>query len=139
MLKKTIKYTDYNGRERSEDFYFNLSKAEIAEMELTTQGGLQNMLSRFIKAEDQPSLFKVFKEFILKTYGERDVDGKRFIKKNGELAKDFVETEAYSELFIELISSPNAMSEFVLAVIPADMAAKMPKDPEELSKIALAE
>ena len=97
------------------------------------------MLSRFIKAEDQPSLFKVFKEFILKTYGERDVDGKRFIKKNGELAKDFVETEAYSELFIELISSPNAMSEFVLAVIPADMAAKMPKDPEELSKIALAE
>lgn len=139
MLKKTIKYTDYNGRERSEDFYFNLSKAEIAEMELTTQGGLQNMLSRFIKAEDQPSLFKVFKEFILKTYGERDVDGKRFIKNNGELAKAFVETEAYSELFIELISSPNAMSDFVLAVIPADMAAKMPKDPEELSKIALAE
>lgn len=139
MLKKTIKYTDYNGRERSEDFYFNLSKAEIAEMELTTPGGLQNMLSRFIKAEDQPSLFKVFKEFILKTYGERDVDGKRFIKNNGELAKAFVETEAYSELFIELISSPNAMSDFVLAVIPADMAAKMPKDPEELSKIALAE
>ena len=139
MLKKTIKYTDYNGRERSEDFYFNISKAEIAEMELTTQGGLQNMLSRFIKAEDQPSLFKVFKEFILKTYGEKDVDGKRFIKNNGELAKAFVETEAYSELFIELISSPNAMSDFVLAVIPADMAAKMPKDPEELSKIALAE
>ena len=139
MLKKTIKYTDYNGKERSEDFYFNLSKAEIAEMELTTTGGLQNMLKKFIQAEDQPSLFKVFKEFILKTYGEKDADGKRFIKEGGKLAERFVETEAYSELFIELISSPNAMSEFVLAVIPADMAAKMPKDPEELSKIALAE
>lgn len=117
MLKKTITYTDYNGVERTEDFYFNLSKAEIAEMELEIPGGMTALIERITKTKDTPSLVKMFKDLILRSYGEKSDDGRRFIKSK-ELKENFEQTEAYSELFMELASNADAASEFINGITP---------------------
>lgn len=121
MLKKTITYNDYNGTERTEDFYFNLSKAEIMEMEMGTTGGLAEMIQRIVAAQDAPSIIKVFKDLVLKAYGEKSADGKRFIKSE-ELAIAFSQTEAYSILFMELATDADAAAKFVNGIVPADVA-----------------
>lgn len=123
MLKKTITYTDYNNVERKEDFYFNLSKAEVVEMEAGTVGGLAQMIDKIVAAQDTPSIIKLFKELILKAYGEKSADGKRFIK-SPELAEAFSQTEAYTNLFMELATDANAAAEFVNGISPVDI----PKD-----------
>lgn len=117
MLKKTITYTDYNGVERKEDFYFNLTKAEIMEMEMSISGGLTEMINRIVAAQDAPAIIKVFKELVLKAYGVKSPDGKRFIKSD-ELATEFAQTEAYSQLFMELATDADAASAFVNGIVP---------------------
>lgn len=126
MLKKTITYRDYNDNERTEDFYFNLSKAELMEMEMSISGGLTEMINKVVAAQDAPSIIKVFKELILKAYGEKSPDGKRFIK-NDELRESFAQTEAYSELFMELATNPDAASAFITGVMPAQIEEEMKK------------
>lgn len=126
MLKKTITYTDYNDVERKEDFYFNLSKAEVIEMELSITGGLQEMIEKIVAAQDTPSIVKVFKDLILRAYGEKSADGKEFIKvdENGrKLCDRFAQTEAYSELFVELSTDSNAAAAFVNGIMPIDYGA----------------
>ena len=130
MLKKTIKYTDYNGVEREEDFYFNLSKAEIAEMELEIPGGMTAMLQRITAAKDTPSLVKIFKDLILRSYGEKSADGKRFVK-SAELKESFSQTEAYSELFMELATNADSASAFINGIIPSDVAKASKKQIQE--------
>lgn len=121
MIKKTITYSDYNGTERTEDFYFNLSKAEIMEMEMGTTGGLAEMITRIVAAKDQAAIIKIFKDLILKAYGEKSADGRRFVKSD-EIATAFAQTEAYSILFMELATDTKAASDFVNGIVPADMA-----------------
>lgn len=121
MLKKTITYTDYNGNERTEDFYFNLTKAEIMEMEMSTTGGFAEMISKVVAAQDAPAIIAIFKKMVLKAYGEKSPDGKRFIKSD-ELREAFEQTEAYSQLFMELATDADAASKFVNGIVPADMA-----------------
>lgn len=121
MLKKTIKYTDYNGTQREEDFYFNLTKAELMEMEMSTSGGLAEMIQNIVKAQDAPAIIKIFKDLVLKAYGEKSLDGKRFMKvdENGTpLSIAFSQTEAYSNLFMELATNTEAASEFVNGIVP---------------------
>ena len=121
MLKKTIAYTDYNGTQREEDFYFNLTKAELMEMEMSTSGGLAEMIQNIVKAQDAPSIIKVFKDLVLKAYGEKSLDGKRFMKvdENGTpLSIAFSQTEAYSNLFMELATNAEAAAEFVNGIVP---------------------
>ena len=117
MLKKTIKFVDYNETERTEDFYFNLSKAEVMEMEMSTTGGLAERLTKIIAAQDQPAIIKEFKSLILKSYGEKSPDGKQFIK-NEELATRFAQTEAYSNLFMELATDNDAAAAFINGIVP---------------------
>lgn len=117
MLKKTITFTDYNGAERTEDFYFNLSKAEVMEMELSTTGGLAEMINKIVSAQDTPSIVKIFKDIILKAYGEKSPDGRRFIKSE-ELSEAFSQTEAYSELYMELSTNAEAAAKFVNEILP---------------------
>lgn len=119
MLKKTITYTDYNGSDRTEDFYFNLTKAEVMEMEMGTTGGLTEMINRIVAAQDAPAIINVFKKLVLKAYGEKSPDGKRFIKSD-ELSTAFSQTEAYSQLFMELATDADKASEFVNGIIPQD-------------------
>lgn len=123
MLKKTITYKDYNGNERTEDSYFNLTEAEITEMEMSIAGGLAEMIQKIVAAQDVPSIIKVFKELILKSYGEKSPDGKRFIKTE-ELSTAFSQTEAYSQLFMELATDADAAAAFVNGIIPAKMNKK---------------
>lgn len=132
MLKKTIKYTDYNGVERTEDFYFNLNKAEIMEMQLTTVGGLDAYLKKIISAQDMPTLMRIFKDLVLKSYGVKSDDGRRFIK-NEKLREEFEQTEAYSILYMELSTDAEAAAAFVNGIIPADVAKQLPKDPNEIA------
>ena len=118
MLKKTITYTDYNGAERTEDFYFNLSKAEVMEMEMSTSGGLAEMITRIVAEQDAPAIIKIFKELVLKAYGQKSPDGKRFIKSE-EMSIAFSQTEAYSKLFMELATDADAAAKFVNGIIPS--------------------
>lgn len=128
MLKKTITYNDYNGVERTEDFYFNLSKAELMEMEMSISGGLTEMIEKIVATKDAPAIIKIFKELVLKAYGEKSADGKRFEKKNGALAEAFAETEAYSQIFMELATDADKAAEFVNGIMPSDIAKQLPKD-----------
>ena len=119
MLKKTMTYTDYNGTERTEDFYFNLTKTEIMEMEMGTVGGLSEMITKIVNAQDAPAIIKIFKDLILKAYGEKSPDGKRFVKSE-EISIGFSQTEAYSQLFMELATDAEAAAAFVNGIVPAD-------------------
>jgi hypothetical protein len=117
MLKKTIKYVDYDGVEREEDFLFNLSKAEVTEMELGVVGGMSQMLQKIVAEKDGKRIIEHFKAIILKSYGEKSPDGKRFVKSK-ELSDAFVQTEAYSELFMELATNADAAAAFVKGILP---------------------
>lgn len=131
MLKKTIKYQDYNGSDREETFYFNLTKAEIMEMEMSTVGGFADMIQKVIEAQDTPTIIRIFKDLILKAYGEKSPDGKRFMKiVNGvRLADSFAETEAYSSLFMELATNAESAAAFVNGIIPSDVRTELAKEP----------
>ena len=124
MVKKTIKYTDYNGVEHTEDFYFNLSKAELTEMELSTTGGYGEMLQGIVAAEEHTKLVPIIKDIIFKSYGEKSDDGKRFMK-SPELSTAFSQTEAYSELFMEIATDADASAAFVNGIIPTDVQQKV--------------
>lgn len=129
MITKTIKYVDYNGDEREEKFMFNLTQAELMEMEMGTEGGLAEMIQKIIEAKDAPSIVKIFKDLILKAYGEKSADGKRFIKSK-ELSEAFSQTEAYSQLFMELATDAEAASKFVNGIVPNNINvpnAQLPK------------
>ena len=129
MLKKTITYTDYNGVERTEDFYFYLSKADLMEMEMGTTGGFAEMIQKVVNAQDAPAIIKIFKDLILKAYGEKSADGKRFIK-NDEIRDAFSQTEAYSQLFMELATDSDAAAKFVNGIVPADVSEKIQNNAE---------
>ena len=120
MLKKTVTYVDYNGVERTEDFYFNLSKAEVTEMELSVEGGFSKMLEEIVKSNDNVRILELFKEMVLKAYGEKSADGRRFIKSK-ELSEAFSQTEAYSEIFMELALDEKAAAAFVNGIMPANL------------------
>lgn len=131
MLAKKIKYTDYNGVEREEVFHFHLNKAELTEMELSTKGGMSTMLQDIVSADNTKKIVDVFKKMILSAYGEKSEDGKRFIKSE-DLATAFSQTEAYSELFIELATDTKSAINFVNGVMPVDMEQVTEKDIEHL-------
>ena len=132
MLKKTITFTDYEGNKRTEDFWFNLSKAEILEMELLTEGGMERLIDKVIAAQDVPGLIKIFKDLILKSYGEKSADGRRFIKSE-QLTTEFTQTEAYSELFMELASDADSAAAFINGIIPDDIDINDPKLKDEVT------
>lgn len=119
MLKKKVTYTDYNDVERTEDFYFNLTEAEITEMELTTVGGFVEMVERIIEAQDSATIVKTFKKLVLDSYGVKSADGKRFVK-NQEVRDSFEQNPAYSKIFMELAFDSKAAAEFVNGIIPSN-------------------
>lgn len=120
MLKKVITYKDFDGTERSEPFYFNLTKSELTEMELSTSGGYARMLQNIVDAQDGARILSIFKDILMKSYGEKSLDGKRFIKSK-ELSEAFSQTGAYDVLFMELVTDANKAAAFVKAIIPADV------------------
>ena len=122
MYKKVIKYEDFEGNQKEKTCYFNLSKAELYEKHLASAGKLKDRLQKIYDEQDSEKMVDVFKDFIYLSYGERGEDGDSFVKvKNGHrLAEDFVQTAAYSELFMELSTNPQAARDFVMGVVPKE-------------------
>jgi hypothetical protein len=120
MLKKTITYEDYNGNKVVEDFYFHLRKSELIELEVSEKGGLVAFIHKVVEAEDTATLVSLFKKLILMSYGKRSEDGREF-EKSEELSKKFSQTEAYSELFMELATNSEAAAAFMNGIIPAGL------------------
>ena len=123
MIKKTIRYVDFNGVERTEDFYFNRSKAEIIEMNLNTEGGLKELIDKIMNAKDQLEIVKLFKLLIEKSYGVKSADGRKFMK-SPEILADFEATQAYSDLYSELTTDPEKAAEFFNGMMPAEFQAE---------------
>jgi hypothetical protein len=121
MLKETITYVDYNGNERTEDFYFNLEESEIMEMELGVTGGLAEMIDRVVKAQDGPTILKIFKDLVLRAHGVKSPDGKRFMKTD-EIRDAFSQSPAYSKVFMKLATDADAAAAFVNGIIPAHLS-----------------
>lgn len=129
MIKKTITFTDYDGNQRTDDYYFNLSKAELIEMQFTTVGGMQRLLEDIARSHDNKRTFEMFKDIILRAYGKKSPDGIRFIKSK-ELSEEFEQTEAYSELILEFFEDGQKAADFINGVIPSDLAAEIAKRQE---------
>lgn len=123
MVTKEITFTDYNGQERKEKYQFNFTKAELTEMELSVNGGLSAMMERIKETDDRPELMRIFKDLILKAYGVKSADGKRFVKSE-ELRTEFSQTEAYSELYMELVTNTDSAINFFNGLIPNDLKDK---------------
>ena len=131
MIKKTITYTDFNGGERTEDFYFHLTKAEITKMEMSVNGGMAERIQRIVSAQDQPAIIEVFEDLIKKSYGVKTPDGRGFVKRKEDL-EAFMATEAYSQLFMELATDAAAASNFVNGIIPAELSKQIAENPPQL-------
>lgn len=140
MYKRSITYTDFDGVERKETFYFNLSKAEITQLELETPGSFSGYIQQIIDAKSTTELIKLFKKFIDLSYGIKSPDGRRFIK-NQEALTEFKETEAYSEFFMDLVSNTDLAIEFMNGIMPQltpeqqkEVDAKLAEYKDELAK-----
>lgn len=117
MLKKTMTYKDFDGNERTETFLFNLTNAEITEMELSISGGLVQTIEKIVEAQNAPKIIELFKGVVLQAYGEKSADGKYFVKSK-EISEAFSHTQAYSDLFMELATNAEAASAFINAIVP---------------------
>jgi hypothetical protein len=126
MIKKTITYTDYNGTLRTEDFFFNITKAEAADIELGIDGGFSEMANQIVKSQSKPKLLEIFKKMIRLSYGVKSAEGRRFMKSDA-IWDEFAQTEAYSILFMELGSNAEKAAEFFNGILPADVVKEASK------------
>ena len=138
MLKKTITYTDYDGMERTEDFWFNLSKTELTKLDAELPGGLLGVLRKIIDKKDRKALVDFIETLILRSYGEKTLDGKRFVK-TPEMAEEFMQTPAYDELFMSILSDTDSQTNFINGVIPQSMAKEIEQTDKKQVENALAE
>ena len=138
MLKKTITYTDYDGMERTEDFWFNLSKTELTKLDAELPGGVLGVLRKIIDKQDRKALVDFIETLILRSYGEKTLDGKRFVK-TPDMAEEFMQTPAYDELFMSILSDTDSQTSFINGVIPQSMAKEIEKTDKKQVENALAE
>lgn len=125
MYAKTITYTDYSGNERTETFYFNLTQTELVKMETSIDGGMKELLTKIVAANDTKNIMKYFDIIVMHAYGEKSPDGRRFIKSK-ELSEAFMQTEAYNKFFMEFINNPKTAADFINNVIPEIKAPTVP-------------
>lgn len=133
MLKKTVTYVDFDGNKRTEDFYFNLMKSELVDMQWSCEGGVKAMIEKIIQEKNEPRLIELFKEIVLKAYGEKSPDGRRFIKTE-DVQLAFSQTQAYSDIFMELATDANSAINFVNGIMPADLMTKIDANTESIPK-----
>jgi hypothetical protein len=138
MLKKVITYEDFDGNSRTEDFYFNLSKTELTEMDANADGGLAELLRRIVAAGNTKELFATFKQIILSSYGAKSDDGKRFFK-SAEISQDFIASPAFDILFMELVTDDVVAAEFIKGVLPAEYSQQVANAMATVSTPAVVE
>lgn len=135
MFTWHAKYKDFNGTQREEDFLFHLTEADLTEMELSTNGGLDQYINRIVAAQDGAEIIKLFKELVCKAYGIKSLDGKGFYKDEKSL-RDFMATQAYSDLYMKLATDTDFATKFVNGIVPQDVSS-IPQDhkkPEHTNK-----
>lgn len=135
MLKKTIKYTDFNGAPREEDFYFNLTKAELSEMKVSVDGGMEAWIDRIVKSENIKEIFALFKKIIIASYGEKSDDGKHF-RKSAEISDNFISSPAFDELMMSILGDEDLSVEFVKGIMPSDLAGEIEKKMQHTPAVA---
>lgn len=135
MLKETITYIDFNDQERTEDFYFNLTRTELIRMEMSKNGSLTGLLTKIVKANDMPDIFEAMEMLILKAYGEKSTDG-RFFNKSEEISNNFMNSPAYDKLFEKLTTDATYAYKFLMGILPKDLAEQAKKNPEVLKLTA---
>lgn len=133
MIKKTMTYTDFNGVERKEDFYFNLTKAEVLKMEMGVKGGLAEQIKRIVDTQDQPAIIQIFEDLIQKAYGVKTPDGRGFVKRPEDL-EAFISTQAYSDLYMLLATDDKEAANFINGIVPPDLAKENNPDHPALKK-----
>lgn len=121
MLTKAITYTDYNGNKKTKNFYFNLTRTELAKMELSNKAGMEETIKQMINEDDREKIINLFETLVLGSVGEKSADGERF-EKSEKIRQDFVNHPAYDILFMELISDSKSMADFINAILPTDIA-----------------
>jgi len=129
MLKKTITFTDYFGEERTQDFYFNLTKSELMEMNLSADGGVERLIDKIIQTKDRKKLVTYFKDIILRSYGEKSDDGFQFMK-GEDISKRFEQSPAYDQLFMELATDAVKAADFINGIVPKEVSEQMKKQQE---------
>ena len=127
MLKITRKYEDFDGHEREEDFYFNLTKAELAEFRFSVNGGVEALLDGMIKAQDQKSMIEYAKRLVLMSYGEKSLDGREMLK-NDAIREKFMSTQAYSDIFMDVATNDKFAADFIKGILPKDLAGELDKE-----------
>lgn len=120
MIKWNITFTDYNDNEVSENFYFNLNKAELSDMQFRVNGAYSQFIERIVNTRDTQTIGEEFKKLILNSYGEKSDDGRRF-KKSKELRDSFEQSPAYPVLYMELLSDADKAAKFVRGILPKDL------------------
>lgn len=134
MLKKTVTYTDFNDVERTEDFYFHLTEAELSEMDLDAEGNLADKLQKIIDSKNMKEIKDAFKWIVLKAYGEKSEDGRRFMKSD-EIRNNFEATQAYSDIWVELATDADAASAFVNGIMPKKINEELKKQDKPLAPV----
>lgn len=127
MLKKEISYEDFNGEKLTETFYFNLTKPELLELEVSYKNGIEGALKEMLEKDDRSGLLAFFKKTVLHSYGKKSDDGKRFIKTE-ELTEEFTQTNAYAELYMELLNNSDSAANFISGIVPSDLAEAMKEE-----------
>lgn len=130
MYSTKITFTDYDGNKREKECFFHLNKAEVLEMQMSWDGGLDKILRRIIEEKDTKRIFEMFKMIVLKSYGEKSIDGMRFVK-TPEVVENFTQTEAYSELIMKLATDSDFASEFINGIMPKNLLDEAQKLEEE--------
>lgn len=125
MIKKEVTYTDFNGTKRTEEHFFHLSKPEMMELQLSEEGGMYEKIQRIINSNDNKEIYAIYKQFVLASYGKKTADGKGFVKfdpvDEHKYANEFVQTEAFNELFIQLLANADEFAKFLTGILPADL------------------
>lgn len=126
MQKKTIKYTDFNGDEHEEEFYFNLTETELMDMSMTEEGGLDKYIERITNTRDYKKILGLFEDLVDKSYGVKSLDGKRF-EKSEEILRNFKATNAYSEMIMGFVTDTQQAIDFINNLVPKGLNEKLEK------------
>lgn len=128
MLKKTVSYEDFDGQQRTDTYHFNLTEAEVTELEMSMNGGLSQLLEKIVKEDDHKQIIEYFKKIVIMAYGVKSLDGKHFVK-NDKVREEFVSTMAYSKIFMELATDADEAVAFIRGIMPAFRDSKLQEEP----------
>ena len=120
MIKKTVKYVDFNGVDKSEDLYFNLTKTELNNLNFKHHGTYSDQLKAIVDNKDVKLVTELFAEIIQRGYGIKSEDGRNF-RKSPEILYDFTTSAVYDALMTELLENADEAANLFVGMLPSDL------------------